>query len=77
MEIHLTNAGMTETVNVNAGARVSDIRNLTETLEDIGVPSNFSIVIDGQVADENTVLTPGLRLSFRPITGIKGAKRAA
>ncbi len=73
MQITLTHAGLERMVDIPAGSPAGIVRRLNEDLEEIGVPGNYSLSVNGEAAHDDTPLSPGARIGFRPIAGEKGA----
>lgn len=72
MTITLTNAGMSREVEVPLGSTAGYVRRLSDDLEEIGAPSTFTLSVNGEAASDETVLSPGARVGFRPVAGEKG-----
>jgi hypothetical protein len=75
MDITLENGGEQVFVrNLPYGTEAGHIRTLQSELEDIGAPSSFTLAVDGRGVEDNTPLTGGCTVTFRPKDGGKGAR---
>jgi hypothetical protein len=72
MIIKLVNAGMEREVEIPLGAEAGAVRRLQDDLEEIGAPSSFTLSVNGSAVEDDSILTPGARVSFRPLQGSKG-----
>jgi hypothetical protein len=72
MRITLTHAGTDHDVEVPLGSTAGIVRRLQDDLEEVGAPSTFTLSVNGEAASDETVLSPGARVAFRPVSGEKG-----
>jgi hypothetical protein len=72
MQINIVN-GVQMPLTVQENTEVGHIRSLHRELEEIGAPSTFTFAVNGVGVEDNHILAEGDNVSFRPITGTKGA----
>ena len=63
---------MERVVDVPLGSTAGTVRRLSDDLEEVGAPSSYTLSVNGQQVTDDSVLTPGARVAFRPETGSKG-----
>lgn len=74
MNIVLCNAGHEVQVDVPMGSSVGTVRRLYDDLEEIGAPSTYTLSMNGEGVTDDAILSPGARVSFRPLEGGKGSQ---
>lgn len=70
--VNLKYGGETITISVPAATEVGHIRTKQSQLEDLGVPSNYTLDINGQGVADSVILQDGDNVSFRAISATKG-----
>lgn len=76
INIVLNHGGVQVGVEVPEGTDLGHIRSLSEDLDEIGAPSNYNLGVNGTGQDDDRVLLEGDIVSFRPVSGNKGALMA-
>lgn len=72
MNIHVKHGGETITLDLPAATEVGHIRSKTRHLEDLGVPSNFTLEVNTQGVPDSQILQNGDTVTFRPVSANKG-----
>jgi hypothetical protein len=72
VNITLVNDGLEHQVDVPLGSNAGMVRRLHDALEEIGAPSSYTLSVNGESATDETILTPGARVGFRPTSASKG-----
>lgn len=75
IKIKLTNQGESHEIEVPAGSDVGIVREpqYAEDREEVGAPTSFSLSINGKGVEDNTTLSEGDVVGFRPVDADKGA----
>lgn len=74
MTCKFVNGGEEVTVNLPYGSTAGEVRKsaYSESREDVGAPSSYSITVNGLAVEDGHILKDGDSIGFRPITGTKG-----
>ncbi len=72
MIVIIRNGSEETSVNLDNGATVSEIREHTDALEDVGAPANYTFAVNGVAVEESHTLVSGAVVTFRPRTSEKG-----
>ena len=64
--------GESETVRLQEGAEVAEIRSNTELLEDLGAPTAYTFAVNGQGVSDDFIPQDGDVVTLRPLTSVKG-----
>jgi hypothetical protein len=74
MIVIIRNGSEETSVNLDNGAKVQEIRDCVDELEEVGAPGSYTFAVNGVAVSEDHVLTSGAVVTFRPRTSEKGAK---
>lgn len=72
MNITLNNSGASNPVTVPEGSYIAHVRGLTDDLEIIGAPSNYTFAVNGDSVADDYLLKEGDIVTFRPKSASKG-----